>query len=203
MYSPQYTTNKKPLAPQFSKFLKDARNQMIMRETDDKEIGLKYITDNADKINLDYLLTHATPKMETLLEIALDENMTPKEIIDILVDTAFDVESVGVGTSHNSLLRVPIEEFVIDLNEIAGKIDNVPFQSIFKGFLSKLTDEEAQKALEQSYAEDDGKMYLEAPNHHWELTADEDEFKKALIEKLGVIEKEFEEEHPAVARLSK
>jgi len=206
-FTPSYFTSPskditKALLIEFRKFLKASEKQMYIRQTEDPKIGETYIQDNQDKISLAHLKEHATEKMTALLEISEEEGMTEDEILKLALDSSYEPEAVGRGTSYNSLLRVPVGAYSVDLNEIKGKINTKSYDSLFKGFVSLLSPEQVQSGLQSSYAEEDGTIYLEAPHDFWEIAVDEDLYKENLIKKLGAVEKEFVEENPAVAFLT-
>jgi hypothetical protein len=174
---------------------------MYLRETEDPKVGEVYIKDNIGEANLEHLREFATDKMQALLEIAADEGMTEEEILKLAVSCRTEAEATGGGISHNSLLTVPVKGYVVDLHEIAGKINTKKHKSLFKGFTKMLTPEQVKDVLDKSYAEDDGKMYLEANFDTWESCVDEDEFKTKMVKKLGVKEKEMVLENPIVAEI--
>lgn len=199
-YSPCFfPTSPKDIHKKFSGFLKQAEKQLYLRETEDEEVGERYIRENIDSANLDHLKEFATDKMLALLEIGIDEGLTEEELLELALESKTKAEATGGGISHNSLLVVPVKGFVIDLHEIAGKIDTKKHKSLFKAFIDLLSPEEIDKVLNNSYAEDDGKMYLEANFDTWETAVDEDEFKNAMIKKLGLLEQDVVEENPIVA----
>lgn len=194
---PAYSTSKKSSEKNLKKFLEYVEDVTFLNETEDPKKGQEYIKEAIKKADINEVLKNidnfGTDKLIALVTIAEEEDLTAKEIFDLLMNS-LNIEPASGKGGENYVLIAPVKrEMEVKLNGFAGKLDNKRYNDIYTELKNKLTPEQVA-GIEENFHSliENGIMEVQIPQYYWAAFVDEEKFKDHLVSKLDVTEEEIE-----------
>lgn len=199
-FSPSIETKTRSLEYVLQNFLSQLAAWELAKETDDVSTGKKYINENKHKASYKdvkkYIDQFGTDNLVSLITLAEEEKISDNTILDLLFQASYVEPTNGIGRENFIFLAKIPDEKQIDVH-VSGTINGKKVNDVYKTLCDAIKDPDLIDDI-QTYQvegitfEHDGTVTLDIPQPlFWGAFVDQDKFKKELLKKLQMNEKEL------------